>query len=273
MKKYHRKNFTLVELVLVAVVLFTLPLLLFSSLSGARDQGKVTACQDNLKKLGSAMLSYAEANNGEGPLAYTFTPTIVSGSLAAHFGVELKRNLLYKDRIQAVECPAASCNGPQVLYSAGIVRKSSKDGWSGIGFSMDYTTAFGTGISKAYGNHGFNYFCGKRVNNLTASRALNNTKYLGQKKVDLGRGRKADYYEPADQVMAGDMEAITFDGKSVQSTYAGHAPKNTPLPHGSEGVNLVFMDGHVAWRNFAECTRDIEYFSSKGDNVKNGIRW
>ena len=75
------------------------------------------------------------------------------------------------------------------------------------------------------------------------------------------------------QVMAGDMEAISFDGKNIQSTYAGHAPKNNSLPHGNGGVNLVFMDGHAVWRNFADCTRDIEYFSSKGDNVKNGIRW
>lgn len=273
MKKSCRKNrFTLLELLLVAAVLFTLPLLLVAIVPASREQGKMTGCQDNLKKLGTAMLSYAEANNGYGPLAYTFTPTIVSGSLAAHFGVELDKNLYYKDRITAVECPAATCNGEKVTYSAGIVRKG-RDGWSGIGFSLDYTVAFGTGTSKAYGNHGFNYFGGKRVDNLIVSRALNNTRHLGQKKVDLGRGRKADYYEPADQVMAGDMEAISFDGKNIQSTYAGHAPKNNSLPHGNAGVNLVFMDGHAVWRNFADCTRDIEYFSSKGDNVKNGIRW
>ncbi len=59
-----RKNFTLVELLIVIGIIAILASLLLPALSKARDKAKSTLCQNNMKQLGQYFTFYADDNGG-----------------------------------------------------------------------------------------------------------------------------------------------------------------------------------------------------------------
>ncbi len=252
-----KKRFTLIELLVVIAIIAILAAILLPALNSARARGQSASCQNNLKQLASTVLLYAGDNEDYGPLVYIWNPATYGNMFAAYFSPG-DGQVLYGSRVQVLECPAATCNGPGVVYSAGIVH--SRD--YATNFYSDYTLAFGYGgVTAAYAPHYFNDINNTpRVAGLQKAWALNSFRDLNRKNVVLTGKSTGSYSGPADQVMAGDMEAV-----DVQPGYGGHGGQL--LPHGDKGVNLAFMDGHVVWRNFDECTRDIHFGS------KVGIRW
>jgi len=59
----HRKAFTLIELLVVIAVIAILMAILMPALSRAREQGKRTACLNNLRQLTTGWIMYADDNN------------------------------------------------------------------------------------------------------------------------------------------------------------------------------------------------------------------
>jgi prepilin-type N-terminal cleavage/methylation domain-containing protein len=70
MKKINRKGFTLIELMIVIAIIAILAAILVPNFVRARAQGQLTACQSNLKNIGTACEMYAADHNGRYPGAY-----------------------------------------------------------------------------------------------------------------------------------------------------------------------------------------------------------
>ena len=59
----HRSAFTLIELMVVTAIIAILASLLLSSMAGAKERAKRTACRSNLRQVVMATLMYAEDHN------------------------------------------------------------------------------------------------------------------------------------------------------------------------------------------------------------------
>jgi len=67
MKKINRKGFTLIELMIVIAIIAILAAILVPNFVRARAQGQLTACQSNLKNIGTACEMFSADHNGRYP--------------------------------------------------------------------------------------------------------------------------------------------------------------------------------------------------------------
>ena len=65
----HRRAFTLIELLVVIAVIAILMAILMPALNRAREQGKRTACMNNLREMMTGWIMYADDNNDKIPPA------------------------------------------------------------------------------------------------------------------------------------------------------------------------------------------------------------
>lgn len=62
-----RRGFTLIELLVVIAIIAILAGMLLPTLARAKDKGKTTYCQNNMRQLGLSTILYAQDNNGKFP--------------------------------------------------------------------------------------------------------------------------------------------------------------------------------------------------------------
>jgi prepilin-type N-terminal cleavage/methylation domain-containing protein/prepilin-type processing-associated H-X9-DG protein len=65
--KANRRGFTLIELLVVIAIIAILAAILFPVFAKARERARQTACLNNLKQIGTAVLMYTEDWDGEYP--------------------------------------------------------------------------------------------------------------------------------------------------------------------------------------------------------------
>ena len=104
-----RKGFTLVEMLVVVGVLGLLMGLLFPVVNRAREQGRKTACMNNLRQIGVALHGYVSDSKGRLPLAARIgegsdDPTSIT-------------NILALPEKQLFHCPADGQPQPRAEYN------------------------------------------------------------------------------------------------------------------------------------------------------------
>lgn len=97
------RGFTLVELLVVIAIIAILAALLFPAVSGARNQGEVTACKSNLRQLHVAANQYSADNDGE--MVMPFTGWGVSRGVNYTVGLIPYIGAVTNNKMNIMHCP------------------------------------------------------------------------------------------------------------------------------------------------------------------------
>ncbi len=207
-----KKNFTLIELLVVIAIIAILAAMLLPALNQARAKGRAALCTSNQKQIGLGFVSYQDDNDSYNPrsiesgIGYWNNRLIVPGYVSiAVFG-----------------CP--ELKGEQTRYVNGDTPKYSSN------YGLPYT------------GYGYNY-------NYLGSHILPTVT-----DIDTTLERKTTsfkYHEKIFYTMDTVLRGTTTEGcyRTTNSYAVVSAPvtnlTGNPDPRHSNGVNILFGDGHV----------------------------
>lgn len=213
------RAFTLIELLVVVAIIAVLIAMLLPALQKARAAAATAACGSQQKQLGVAMSMYLDANADT--FSYCYIPAGQEGTPSNYtrcFGHQLL-------------IPYAG-NKPDILVCPQF--KFS------IGDTYNYYYWFSTGPRPFYGYNHLTLGCGGYAK--TGFGCMAND---GSKKV---RMRSSKVPNPSDLIMYfdcayvfGNYPALFSPGPFYWLTYIPDSIRH------NNGVNLLFVDGHVAW--------------------------
>jgi prepilin-type N-terminal cleavage/methylation domain-containing protein/prepilin-type processing-associated H-X9-DG protein len=229
-----RSGFTLVELLLVIAVIAILAALLFSAIAVAKTRARQTACANNFKQMGVAIVMYTGDYNlypgcldAPEPFYYVWMPRLLS---------------LMSNNRKAFSCPAAPASSAwdtNANKSLGGVNPAT-----GLfdPFSVRETTQFSVG----YNDWGIHYNNGGNV--------------LYRPQLGLGGDvtgvftqglvRDSAIKKPSDMIEIGDVPAGPLTGTPIFNASINPADTSAihtgcPANRHNYRTDLVFCDGHV----------------------------
>jgi prepilin-type N-terminal cleavage/methylation domain-containing protein len=125
-----KKGFTLIELMIVIAIIAILAAILVPNFLRARAQGQFTACQSNMKNIGTALEMYSVDHQGEYPADLTAGTAGAGDKLMPDYMATLP------------QCPAASAD----TYAGAYVQtRVPADAYSFRCTGGNHTTITGTG--------------------------------------------------------------------------------------------------------------------------------
>ncbi|MBR7107237.1 MAG: DUF1559 domain-containing protein [Lentisphaeria bacterium] len=221
-------SFTLIELLVVIAIIAILAAILLPALQSARERGRSASCINQVKQITMALQSYADANDGWGPVPeateFTRWPALLylSGDMT-----DLKTYI----------CPSATAyaHADYVLKASGKSKES---------------------LLTASGKTYFNYV------HYTVNRYF----IASSDTTELRKMNKAS--APSQKILAADScgdpaNPTNYDAISITtrrglssgffSTYESSLKYLSPfmVQRHSLGANVAWLDGHVSWEKYA----------------------
>jgi len=262
----HKKGFTLIELLVVITIIAILMALLLPSLKGAREVALQVRCGVQLRQASIPMMAYAYDYKEWGPNKVTWNCP------SAYFSNSAENDWVkdYFTNDKNLQCPTdrpygSSKNIGGLKWTGGII--SSYHLLFGLGVSLDnpLTTGdhtdvwYGWRVSKPDGTH----------SSVPAYVPVPRLTLLGRASQYTNKARNATYtgtlLKPEEQAMAVDgwlpfpsgvsgssgmPQRLFYSANPPAAAYGTPGRLSKPVMHpNSHGVNVLYADSHVKWRN------------------------
>lgn len=267
MRRCRRQGFTLIELLVVVAIIALLLGILLPSLSKARAAAKAAVCASNLRQIASGILLYANDNNGATPATVGVSrlpslriPGLTGAPAIQTTGTDGQGRTWTRD--------ADSSGGITGWVKVDDVNFSNKDirqsvsnyvgepkTWFDSVVPLDIPahlaapagsgTAFdGSNVTSAadwtYKKVGTTYL----YNQFTVHAPLYGVNAPGE--VIGGRRNLDSAFRPTEAILVWDDPCCSRSPNGEFLTGGGLLEEHHELPH-SEGINVAYADGHIAW--------------------------
>lgn len=224
-----RSGFTLLEILVVMALIATLSALLAPALKNARDRARAAQCTSNMKQFGMAFQMYADTFNGQLPRnwvdnSYNWQSMLVDSQQQGNF---LGQNDSARSIISAWS-PVCIRVTTKLLCPSVVQRAiHPPDG--------NYVT-----VTDPHDQWCYSY------NHLRGSVSYEANNWPWWDASMMGCNTVALYKSPAKYIIMADGNGANYDPDDWDATTGNLAAYNYPIGavHG-EGVNALFMDGHI----------------------------
>jgi prepilin-type N-terminal cleavage/methylation domain-containing protein len=222
--RYRLFAFTLIELLVVIAIIAVLAAMLLPALSKAREQGHRGVCMNNLRQCGLCLMMYASDQDDRLPHGWW------GGANRIRLGLAVVLNDQYKMTKKLITCPSGTFyNRPDEPAFANQLWPDATD--SAL---MSYFYCGGNGLGST------NFWYGWPSGNFPLFPEIRPTPEFG---MNAGIASRCPLMW---DVSYDQVSAVSFQSSIGKPTRSNHANPNSGT---AAGENILFVDGHVEWRN------------------------
>ena len=233
-------GFTLVELLVVIGIIAILTAILLPAMGAAREQAKRVVCANDIRVFGQSVTLYANQNKGKVPMH--------------HGGANWLWDLAYDSRDWFVDVAKV----PREMFYCPSYTHETEGQWDFCGVPGSNPDNFAIiGYYWLGKRPGYRAGPGTFTPNTLTNAAFRDPltdKWIEKVTDSTEKSKPSDLVLMSDIVLSRE-DRKTWDDKNFITIYGGyHSGHGTTHRKGDKplGGNVLFLDGHVVWRNFDE---------------------